>query len=294
MAFATFASLVAAAEKANSSLAQAVLAKEAEESELTQEHVREKMSHMLEIMRESTKNGLDPDVKSRSGLTGGDAALVFAHKDDSRLLPGLFNRAVAYSLATAETNAAMGRIVAAPTGGASGVVPGVILSVAEEHGKTDDEILDALLVASGIGACYAARATLSGAAGGCQAEIGTGASMAAGAITSMLGGDAEAVGHAASLAMQGLSGLVCDPVAGLVEIPCIVRNATGAGVALSAAEMALAGVKFAIPLDEVIITAARVGASIPITLRETAKGGLAVSETGLKLKDSVTFVEATM
>lgn len=289
MAYATFASLVSAAEKSNISLAEAVLAKEAEEADLSEDVVRAKMQQMLDIMRESTQGGLDPHIKSRSGLSGGDAAKVIARNSNSALLGGLFNRTVAYSLATAEVNASMGRIVAAPTGGASGVLPGVILSVGEEYGKSDEELVDALLVASGIGACYAAKATLSGAAGGCQAEIGTGASMAAGAITFMLGGDNEAVGHAASLAMQGLSGLVCDPVAGLVEIPCIVRNATGAGVALSAAEMALAGIKFAIPLDEVIVTAARVGAAIPIALRETARGGLAVTPSGLEMKNSLDF-----
>lgn len=289
MAYASFAALLAAAEKSDKDIARAVLIKEAEEADISQDEVREKMAHMLEIMRKSTTHGLDPALKSRSGLSGGDAAKVYARNHDSALLGGLFNRAVSYALATAETNSSMGRIVAAPTGGASGVLPGVILSVGEEYGKSDDDLIDALLVASGIGACYAAKATLSGAAGGCQAEIGTGASMAAAAITYMLGGDNEAIGHAASLAMQGLSGLVCDPVAGLVEIPCIVRNATGAAVALSAAEMALAGVKFAIPLDEVIVTAARVGAAIPITLRETAKGGLAVSPTGLSMKESLNF-----
>lgn len=290
MAYATFSSLVAAAREQNSTLAQAVLAKEALEQERSLKDIRDQLSSYVHIMRKSITDGLDKDIQSRSGLTGGDAYKVMTGGENSALLGGLFSQVLAASLAVAQTNACMGRIIAAPTAGASGVLPGVLITVADAKGFDEDAIIDALLVASGIGACYAAKATLSGAAGGCQAEIGTGASMAAGALADLLGGDFEQVGHAASLAMQGLLGLVCDPVAGLVEIPCIMRNASGASIALGAAEMALSGVEFPIPLDEVIATAARVGAALPIALRETARGGLAITPTALKMAQSVKFV----
>ncbi|MBK5211498.1 MAG: L-serine ammonia-lyase, iron-sulfur-dependent, subunit alpha [Coriobacteriia bacterium] len=282
MAYASFSGLLKAAEE-QGSLAKAILELEALESGTTTDEVRAHMAQTLKVMREAIAEGSNPTIKSRTGLTGGDGARLLDTRDRTRPLGGLFARALGSAVATAEVNAAMGRIVAAPTAGASGVVPGVLLSVAAEYGKSDDEIIDALFVSAGIGGVFAARATLSGAAGGCQAEIGTGASMAAGAVTSLLGGNPEQVGHAASLAMQGLLGLVCDPVAGLVEIPCVVRNATGAAVALAGAEMALAGVVFPIPLDEVVGAAARVGAAISPNLRETARGGLAITPTGLDI-----------
>lgn len=292
MAHATFASLTRAA-LACGSLVEAIYEQEALETDTTVEKVRTHMRGTLSVMLASIKDGLDPTIKSRTGLTGGDAAKISAHAGSSTSVGKVFGDALAASVATAEVNAAMGRIIAAPTAGASGVLPGVIITIAQEHDFDDERIVDALTVGAGIGAVFAARATLSGAAGGCQAEIGTGAAMAAGAVTWMLGGTAEQVGHAASLAMQGLLGLVCDPVAGLVEIPCVMRNATGAAVALAGAEMALAGVTFPIPLDEVVITAARVGASIPLALRETARGGLAVTKAGLAMAESVTFPSPT-
>jgi L-serine dehydratase len=177
----------------------------------------------------------------------------------------------------------MGRIIAAPTAGASGIVPGVLITIAAERGLDDDALVDALFVAGALGAIFAARATLAGAVGGCQAEIGISAAMAAGALAYLLGGSPAQVGHATALAMQGQLGLVCDPVAGLVEIPCIMRNATGASVALAGAEMALAGIEFPIPLDEVVGAMASVGASLPPSLRETAQGGLAKTPTGKKI-----------
>jgi L-serine dehydratase len=203
-------------------------------------------------------------------------------------------------MATVELNAAMGRIVAAPTAGASGVLPGIFLTLDRDHKLGDEALIDGLLVAGAIGACFAAQATLSGAAGGCQAEVGTAAAMAAAGMTYMLnekyrpheeGASAssnEAVGHAASFAMQGQLGLVCDPVAGLVEVPCIARNATGSAVALAGAQMALSGLEFPIPFDEVVDSAARVGAAIPPSLRETAKGGLAITPTAKEIARSLT------
>jgi L-serine dehydratase len=192
---------------------------------------------------------------------------------------------IARALAVAEVNASMGRIVAAPTGGASGVLPAVLTTIAERTGAPRERTVLALVTAAAIGGVIAARATLSGAAGGCQAEIGSASAMAAAAAVELAGGTPSQAGHAASFALQGLLGLVCDPVGGLVEVPCVVRNATGTAVALAAVELALAGVEFPIPLDEVIDAMGHVGRSLPPSLRETARGGLAVTPTGKALGD---------
>jgi L-serine dehydratase len=196
---------------------------------------------------------------------------------------GVLARAVATALAVAEANAAMGRIVAAPTGGASGVLPGVLLALAEDRSLGDEALVDALFAASAIGAVMASRTNLSGAAAGCQAEIGAAAAMAAAATAELLGGSPAQSGHAASLALQGQLGLVCDPVGGLVEVPCVARNATAVGVALTASEMALAGVEFPIPFDQVADALASVGRALPVTLRETALGGLAATPAAKEL-----------
>lgn len=282
MAYTSFAELERSAREAGS-LGRAALALEVEESGLPEAEVRARMARTLGVMREAVERGLATSASSRSGFTGGDAARVAS--STAGPVGGPFTAAIAASLATAEVNAAMGRIVAAPTGGASGVLPAVLLTVGERAGATDDALVEALFCAAGIGGVFAARATLSGAAGGCQAEIGTGAAMAAAATVELCGGTPAQAGHAAALAMQGLLGLVCDPVAGLVEVPCVHRNATGVGVALAAAEMALAGVEFAIPLDEVVDAASWVGRSIPPSLRETSRGGLAVTPTGKKMTE---------
>lgn len=283
MAYPSFAELTAAAAE-HGSLAQAVAEKEAEETGASVAEVRARMSDTLGVMRASIARGLAGEAHSRSGLTGGDAARLAA--SDAGPVGGTFSATLAAALATAEVNAAMGRIVAAPTGGASGVLPAVLLTLAERHGASDEALVDALLVAAGIGGVIAARATLAGALGGCQAEIGSAAAMAAGAATAMLGGTAEQSGHAASLALQGMLGLVCDPVGGLVEVPCVVRNATGAAVALAGVEMALAGIEFPIPLDEVVDAESSVGRSLPPSLRETALGGLAATATGKRIAGS--------
>jgi len=314
MPYASFATLLEDAHHENLALAECVQTREAAESDITTGEVRTRLRDALTVMREAIRQGSSPDIRSRSGLTGGDAARLFQTVNNPHAINVIGPRlthVLAASMATAELNAAMGRIVAAPTAGASGVLPGTLLTLAHDHNLNDETLIDGLLIAGAIGACFAARSTLSGAAGGCQAEIGTAAAMTAGAVTYMLGEkfDAEtnqnskeksntepscdyasnskahyeAVGHAAAFAMQGQLGLVCDPVAGLVEIPCVARNATGAAIALTGAQMALAGLKFPIPLDEVIEAAARVGAAIPPSLRETAKGGLATTPTARKI-----------
>lgn len=280
MAYGSFAELLQAASSSGS-LAAAVVAREMEETGKAEADVRSRMRDTLVVMREAIASGLTGSVRSRSGLVGGDAALLAAH--DAGPLGPVFTRSLAAAVATGEVNAAMGRVAAAPTGGASGVLPAVLITIGNAVSATEEALVDALFVAAGIGGVIAARATLSGAVGGCQAEIGSGAAMAAAAAVSLRGGDAEATGHAASLALQGLMGLVCDPVAGLVEVPCVHRNATGTAVALAAAEMALAGIVFPVPLDEVIDAQAHVGRSLPPSLRETSGGGLAVTPTGRRL-----------
>ena len=284
MAHASFLDLLTAAET-HGSLGHAVLALEVEESGTEEHLLRAQMTEALGVMRDAVESGLGGSARSRSGFVGGDARRVA----DSQAGPigGTFADAVAAGLAVGEVNAAMGRIVAAPTGGASGVLPAVILTVGPQQGASENMLVDALFAAAGVGGVIASRATLSGAAGGCQAEIGSGAAMAAAAAVQLSGGTPVQAGHAASLALQGQLGLVCDPIGGLVEVPCVYRNATGAAVALAAAEMALAGVEFPVPFDEVVDAMGLIGRSLPPSLRETALGGLAVSPTGRRMAEGL-------
>lgn len=279
MAYATFAELLVAARE-HGSIGRAALHREAEETGRDRASLLAQMDRELAVMEASVASGLAHADRSRSGLTGGDAARVAT---GPALLGEPFRDAIAQAMAVGETNAKMGRIVAAPTAGASGIVPAALLALARSAGASRDDIVSALFAAAAIGAVIAARATLSGAAGGCQAEVGAAAAMAAGAGAELCGADPETCGHAAALALQGLLGLVCDPVGGLVELPCVMRNATGVAVALAAIEMALAGVRFPIPFDEVADAMGQVGRSIPPSLRETALGGLAATPTGKAL-----------
>lgn len=268
---------------ATGSIGAAVVSRESDESGDDAATVMARLHEALDVMRSAIETGLSGEARSRSGLTGGDAKRV-AGADP--VAGTEFAAAVAAALAVAEVNAAMGRIVAAPTGGASGVLPGVLLTLADRLGATPERTALALAAAGGIGGIIAAKASLSGAASGCQAEIGSGAAMAAAAAVELLGGTPEQAGHAASIALQGQMGLVCDPVGGLVEVPCIARNATGAAVALAAGQMAMAGVEFPIPFDEVAAAMGAVGKSLPPSLRETALGGLAVTPTGKRLVEN--------
>lgn len=272
------------------SIAEVIARHEAKAAGVTVEEIRDSMNAMLDQMRRARRYALSNEVHSRTGLTGGDAVKIkeYASADDPILvMDTTFAEVLAGALATAELNASMGRIVAAPTAGSAGVLPGVLIALADAHELDDEQLVDGLLVAGVIGEIFASTATLSGAAGGCQAEIGVASAMTAAAVCAVLGGDIEQIGHAASLAMQGLLGLVCDPVSGLVEVPCVARNATGSAVALAAAQMALAGIEFPLPLDEVVIASARIGAAIDPRLRETAQGGLAATPTAQKLCESI-------
>ena len=224
--------------------------------------------------------------RSVSGLVGGDGLKMRLYARRGESIGGEFmDEVIVQAISMAESNACMRRIVAAPTAGSCGVVPAVLLPLCEREHYTQHELLEALYVASGIGAVIAYRASISGAAGGCQAEIGTASAMAAGALVSLRGGTNEQIGHAVAMALKNLMGLVCDPVAGLVEVPCVKRNVIGAVNAISAADMTLAGIESRIPVDEVIDAMGEVGRRMPVEFRETALGGLAATPTGKAVKE---------
>jgi len=267
------------AEQQGISLARLALETEAKDQGRTVEDIRAALRRALDVMRGAVERGMVGDLHSASGLVGGDAAKL--RNGPAGPLAGTpFRDVLARALAVQEVNAAMGVIVAAPTAGGAGVLPAVLTGLAQAQSIADDAVVDALAVAGLIGAVIAERASLSGAEGGCQAETGAAAAMAAGAATEMLGGTPAQVGHATSLAMQGTLGLVCDPLGGLVELPCVFRNATGSAIALAGIELALAGVEFRIPVDEVIDVMGEIGASMDVRYRETAGGGLAATPTG--------------
>ena len=263
-------------------LSTVALELEAKDQGRTVQSIRDALQRALDIMREAVARGLVGDLYSSSGLVGGDAAKMRTGPPGP-LADTLFRDVIARALAVQEVNAAMGVIVAAPTAGGAGVLPAVLTGIAKSKGFSDERVIDALATAGLIGAVVAERASLSGAEGGCQAETGAAAGMAAGAAVEMLGGTPSQVGHATALAQQGTLGLVCDPLGGLVELPCVFRNATGAAIALAAIEMAMAGVTFAIPVDEVIDTMGEIGRNMDVRYRETAGGGLAATPTGRRL-----------
>jgi L-serine dehydratase len=270
------------AERDKKSLAQVALAAESRDQGRPVEDIRAVLQRALDVMRSAIEKGLVGDLYSASGLVGGDAAkLRTSAKGPLAQTP--FRDILTRALAVQEVNAAMGVIVAAPTAGGAGVLPAILTGLAKAKSVSDEKVVDGLATAGLIGAVVAERASLSGAEGGCQAETGAAAGMAAGAATEMLGGTPSQVGHAVALTMQGTLGLVCDPLGGLVELPCVFRNATGAAIALAGIEMALAGITFAIPVDEVIDVMGEIGREMDVRYRETAGGGLAATPTGRRL-----------
>lgn len=270
------------AEARGVSLSTVALDAEAKDQGRPVAEIRDALRRALVVMQQAVDRGLVGDLKSSSGLVGGDAAKLRTGPDGP-LAGTPFRDVLARALAVQEVNAAMGVIVAAPTAGGAGVLPAVLTGLAAARGIDDEQVISALATAGLIGAVVAERASLSGAEGGCQAETGAAAGMAAGAAVEMLGGTPRQAVHATALAQQGTLGLVCDPLGGLVELPCVFRNATGAAIALAAIEMALAGIEFAIPADEVIDTMGEIGASMDVRYRETAGGGLAATPTGRRL-----------
>jgi L-serine dehydratase len=272
---------VTAAEAQNLSLGELALRTEADEGLRSRDEVESGLRRALDVMRGAVERGLIGDLHSVSGLVGGDAEKLSRARGP--LAGTVFTDALAAALAVQEVNAAMGVIVAAPTAGGAGVLPGVLLGIARHRRSTDSELIRALATAGLIGAVVAVRASLSGAEGGCQAETGAAAGMAAGAGVELLGGTPRQAMHAVAVTMQGTLGLVCDPLGGLVEVPCVYRNATGAAMALAGIEMALAGVEFPIPADEVVDTMGQIGREMDVRYRETAGGGLAATPTGRRL-----------
>ncbi len=261
-----------------------MIEEQVQETNTPEADVVRQMSDYYQVMKEAVRKGLTEDTTSRSGLTGGDGKKMAEYIRKGETCSGDASAlAMAYALCVSEVNASMGRIVATPTAGSCGIIPGVFISSQERFGWTDEHLVNGLFCAGAIGYVIANNSFISGAEGGCQAEVGSAIGMAAGAMVELRGGTPEQVVHAVGLALKNTLGLICDPVAGLVEIPCIVRNGLGAVTALAAADMALAGVRSAIPSDEVIDVMLEVGSAMPSRHRETAQGGLAQTPTGRKM-----------
>ncbi len=281
-----YASLQEMAEEAmrrGMTLGSLIVEMEAAEGETTKQAVIDKMQRTWEVMKDSVAEGVQHPKKSRGGMIGGDGAKLIHYCDKEPPLSGKIIRAVGRALAVAEFNASMGRIVAAPTAGSSGILPGVLTTVAQELKKSDEEVVVSLFTAAAVGMIISEKASVSGAQGGCQAECGSAAAMAAAAVVELAGGNPEQAVQAVAISLKNNLGLVCDPVAGLVEVPCAKRNALGASNALVAADMALAGIQSVIPADEVIEAMGEIGKMMPHALKETARGGLATTPTGQKI-----------
>ncbi|GAK07483.1 L-serine dehydratase, alpha subunit [Geomicrobium sp. JCM 19038] len=262
-----------------------------QETEVTgrsREAVLTDMDEKLTIMEEAVRRGIEEDVKSVSGLTGGDGKKLEKYIENGNGLSGdTLLRAVSRAMATNEVNAAMGMICATPTAGSAGVVPGTLFSLKDKLNPTREAMQRYLLTSGAFGLVVANNASISGAAGGCQAEVGSAAGMAAAAAVELAGGTPKQSAEAMAMALKNMLGLVCDPVAGLVEVPCVKRNAAGASIAMVAADMALAGIESRIPCDEVIDAMYRIGESMSETLKETALGGLAATPTGKALESQI-------
>lgn len=272
----------------NKKISDIVIEKDIQSTELSFDEVKAKMMETLEVMKSSATAGLDKEIESISGLTGGNAKRMEDYKNNHEPISGVFiNAAMAKAFSTSEVNASMGKICASPTAGASGILPAALLAAMEKLNLNDEELIYGLFNAAGIGQIVAKNATVSGAEGGCQAECGVAAAMAASAIVEMAGGTAEQSLDAAGFALTNIMGLVCDPIAGLVEYPCALRNASGVINGLISADMALANVESLVPFDEVVEALYQVGKALPETLRETALGGLAVTESALELTKKI-------
>ncbi|NLP43616.1 MAG: L-serine ammonia-lyase, iron-sulfur-dependent, subunit alpha [Peptococcaceae bacterium] len=290
----TYQQIIEKAFANKSKVGEIVLTQEMETTGITREQAIVKMTKNYQVMQESVDQGMTGQWSSLSGLVGGDAVRLNNFRLSGKsLLGNSLNIAAARAIAVAEVNAGMGRIVAAPTAGSCGVLPAVVLTVRDILDSPEQDVIMALFTAAGLGVVIAESASVSGAEGGCQAEIGSAAAMAAAAAVELAGGTPEQTADAAALALKSFLGLVCDPVAGLVEVPCVKRNAMAAVVSLTSAEMALAGIKSAIPVDEVIETMGSIGRDMPCSLKETAQGGLAITPTGEKIRSRTTGLTTT-
>ncbi|KYG33108.1 L-serine ammonia-lyase, iron-sulfur-dependent, subunit alpha [Priestia endophytica] len=282
----SMADLVQACESEEKTIGEMMLMMEAKKTGKGKETIISMMEERLIKMKEAIDDGIKDDSTAPSGLSGGDAVRMNGYMNQGKPLSGQYiSHAMTFSLATSESNARMGVIVATPTAGAAGVLPGVLFSLHKNDGTSYKDLVMGLFTASMLGYVIANRSFISGAAGGCQAEVGSATAMAAGTIVELKGGTPKQAVNATAIAMKSLLGLVCDPVAGLVEVPCIKRNVMGTSIAFSAADLALAGIESRIPCDEVIEAMYKIGKDMPRTLRETALGGLAMTETGKKAKE---------
>ncbi|MEH7375816.1 L-serine ammonia-lyase, iron-sulfur-dependent, subunit alpha [Neobacillus drentensis] len=278
--------LIEACEREQKTIGEIMLMMETEKSGRDQETIISMMEERLIKMKEAVDSGIKDASTAPSGISGGDAVKMYDYVHQGKSLSGSYvSNAMSFSLATSESNARMGVIVATPTAGAAGILPGVLFSLHKNDGTPYKDLVMGLFTASMLGFVIANRSFISGAAGGCQAEVGSATAMAAGTICELKGGTPQQAVNATAIAMKSLLGLVCDPVAGLVEVPCIKRNVIGTSIAFSAADMSLAGIESRIPCDEVIEAMYRVGKDMPRTLRETALGGLATTETGKQVKE---------
>ncbi|MDQ0884589.1 L-serine ammonia-lyase, iron-sulfur-dependent, subunit alpha [Peribacillus sp. V2I11] len=269
-------------------IGEIMLMMEIEKSGRDQKTIISMMEERLFKMQEAVENGKKDTSTAPSGISGGDAVKMYDYVNQGNSLTGSYiSDAMTFSLATSESNARMGVIVATPTAGAAGILPGVLFSLHKNDGTSYRDLVMGLFTASALGYVIANRSFISGAAGGCQAEVGSATAMAAGTIVELKGGTPKQAVNATAIALKSLLGLVCDPVAGLVEVPCIKRNVIGTSIAFSAADLSLAGVESRIPCDEVIEAMYKIGKEMPRTLRETALGGLAMTETGKRVKEQL-------
>lgn len=288
MSFKSISELLSLCEEKNQTISDAMIEAEIQLTGVSKEEILNKMEKNLEVMEQAVERGLKDEGRSISGLTGGDAVLLGKYLKAANPLAGdLIIDAVRKAVATNEVNAKMGMICATPTAGACGVVPGTLFAVAPRLHANREQMVKYLFTAGAIGFVIANNAFISGAAGGCQAEVGSATGMAAAAIVEMAGGTPKQSTEAVAIALKNMLGLVCDPVAGLVEVPCVKRNAMGASIAVTAADMALAGVTSAIPTDEVVAAMYKIGNSMPNSLKETALGGLADTPTGRAIASQI-------
>ncbi len=283
--FDSFAGWKAYCTDKKKSVIEVVLEYEINQKGRTEKQIWDGLGKAWDVMKDAVQTGLSEDMTSRSGMINNGAKKVYRH--NQTVLSKEFQNLISRALAAKEVNSCMGRIVAAPTAGASGIMPGVLFTLQEIHHIEDKKILEAMMLAAGIALIMEQKASIAGAVGGCQAETGTAAAMGAGAIVYCLGGDIDQIFNAVAITVQCMLGLVCDPVAGLVEVPCVVRNASAAAIANSSAQIALANVSSVIPVDEVIEAMGEIGASMETRYKETALGGLAATKTGQAIAKKV-------
>lgn len=272
-------------EEKKISLVDSVIEYEVEQKNSSRDKILTGLSQAFEVMKDAVRTGLEEEMTSRSGMINNGAKKVFNHP--LTVLSPEFQKLISRALAAKEVNSCMGRVVAAPTAGASGILPGTLVTLQEIHSLSDESIIEGLLIGAGIALIIEEKASLAGAVGGCQAETGSAAAMASGAIVHCLGGTVDQIFNAVAVTIQCMLGLVCDPVAGLVEVPCVVRNASAAAIAFSSAQIALANVNAVIPVDECIEAMGEIGASMESRYKETAMGGLAATLTGQEISQRV-------